>query len=286
MFGILGIIDSLKERFAPIESFVGRLSPNGGWPIRPLVPTIAQRVRWEATLHFKRSTALVVTLIIALLCGPANANTVCGASSKAGEMCSCKVLELRPTQFVVGMIEVKNKEAELASKSGPTLSVYQRRHPEPTVKGPGGALFIIDHHHLARAMADQGVETTLCQLQADYSALDPDSFWAKMAEQRWLYLYDENGNGPLSPADLPRTVEGLKDDPYRSLASAVRDSGGFAKVSTPFAEFEWANYFRSSGISKADIQDNFEKSVKDGSRIARKGKACSLPGYKGPNPCR
>jgi hypothetical protein len=237
-------------------------------------------------LHFKRSTVLVATLSIAPLCGPANANTVCGASSKAGDLCSCKVLELRPTQFAVGMVEVKDKEAELASKSGPALSAYQRHHPEPTVKGPGGALFMTDHHHLARAMADQDIDTTVCLLQADYSDLDLDSFWAKMAEQHWVYLYDENGNGPRSPADLPRTVQGLKDDPYRSLASAVRDGGGFAKASTPFAEFEWADYFRSSGISKADIQDNFKKSVKEGSRIARKREACALPGYKGPHPCR
>ena len=228
----------------------------------------------------------MAALTITLLCGPANATTACGASSKTGDLCTCKVLELRPTQFAVGMVAVKNKEAELASKSGPTLSAYQRKHPEPAVKGPGGALFITDHHHLARAMADRGIETTSCQLEADYSALDPSAFWAKMAEKNWVYLFDENGKGPRDPADLPATVEGLKDDPYRSLAGAVRDSGGFAKVSTPFAEFDWANYFRSSGISRADIEGNFKKSVKEASAIATKRDACSLPGYKGPSTCK
>jgi len=184
------------------------------------------------------------------------------------------------------MIGVKDKEVVLASKSGPTLSAYQRKHPEPTVKGPGGALFITDHHHLARAMADRGIETTFCQLVADYSDLDPGAFWVKMAEQHWVYLYDENGVGPHGPVDLPATVEGLKDDPYRSLASAVRDRGGFVKVSTPFAEFEWANYFRFSGISKAEIQGNFRKSVKEASVIAASRDACSLPGYRGPGPCK
>jgi hypothetical protein len=134
-------------------------------------------------------------------------------------------------------------------------------------------------------MADRGIETTSCQLEADYSGLDPSAFWAKMAEQRWVYLYDENGKGPRDPTDLPTTVEGMKDDPYRSLAGAVRDNGGFAKVSTPFAEFEWANYFRSSGISAAYIQGNFRKAVKEASAIATKRNACSLPGYKGPSPC-
>jgi hypothetical protein len=228
----------------------------------------------------------VSALTVTALCGSANAATACGASSKKGDLCTCKVLELRPTQFAVGMIAVKNKETELASKSGPKLSAYQHKHPAPVVKGPDGALFVTDHHHLALAMADRGIETTFCQLEADYSGLDTGSFWATMAAQRWVYLYDENGKGPGSPADLPRTVEGLKDDPYRSLASAVRDNGGFAKVSTRFAEFEWANYFRSSGISVADIQGNFKKSVKEASAIAMKREACSLPGYMGPSSCR
>jgi hypothetical protein len=218
--------------------------------------------------------------------GPVHAITPCVAASRVGDVCACKVLELRPTQLAVGMIQVQNKEAELASKAGPKLNVYEQKHPEPVVKGPGNALFITDHHHLALAMADLGIETTTCQLEADYSGLEPGSFWAKMKEQHWVYLYDENGKGPRSPADLPRTVAGLKDDPYRSLASAVRDAGGFSKVSTPFAEFEWANYFRSSGISAADIRGNFRKSVDEASAIAAKHDACSLPGYNGPNPCQ
>jgi hypothetical protein len=231
------------------------------------------------------ASSVLSALAIMLLCSPANATTACGTSSKAGDLCSCNVLELRPTQFAVGMIEVKDKEAELASKSGPKLSAYQQKHPAPVVIGPGGALFITDHHHLARAMADRGIETTVCRLDADYSGLDPDSFWAKMAERHWVYLYDENGKGPRAPADLPRTVEGLKDDPYRSLAKAVQDSGGFAKASTPFAEFEWANYFRASGISRAEIQSNFSQSVTKASAIAMKRDACRLPGYSGAGPC-
>ena len=76
----------------------------------------------------------VSALTITLLCGPANATTACSASYKTGDLCTCKVLELHPTQFAVGMIAVKDKETELASKSGPTLSAYQRKHPEPVVK--------------------------------------------------------------------------------------------------------------------------------------------------------
>ncbi len=225
-------------------------------------------------------------LAITLLCGQANATTACGAWSKTGELCTCKVLELHPTQFAVGMIEVEDKETELASKSGSALSAYQRKHAEPVVVGPGGELFIIDHHHLARAMADRGIEATSCKLEANYSALDPSAFWARMAENHWVYLYDEKGRGPREPADLPGTVKGLKDDPYRSLAGAVRHDGGYAKVSTPFADFAWANFFRASGISAVEIQNDFDRAVDDASAIAMKREACSLPGYKGASTCK
>jgi hypothetical protein len=242
----------------------------------------------QAKRHHRMSKLPVLisatALAIALLCSGAQTATDCGAPTKPGGLCSCRVLELRPTQLAVGMIEVREKEAELSSKSGSKLVAYQQKHPEPVVKGPGGALFITDHHHLARAMADLGIETTFCQLEADYSAFDPSAFWAKMEGQHWVYLYDENGKGPREPADLPSTVEGLKDDPYRSLSGAVRHDGGFVKVSTPFAEFKWADFFRSK-ILVTDIDKDFRKAVRKASAFASERNACALPGYKGPSPC-
>jgi len=193
------------------------------------------------------------------------------------------VLELHPTQLAVGMIEVREKEADLAAKKSSKRDAYLKKHPEPVVRGPGDALFITDHHHLARAAVDQHIEATYCEVKADYSKLASGPFWAKMEEQHWVYLYDENGKGPHDPADLPTTVEGLKDDPYRSLAGAVRDKGGFAKVKTPFAEFKWADFFRNK-ISIAEINEDFKKAVQKASAMAATRDACSLPGYQGP-PC-
>jgi hypothetical protein len=226
-----------------------------------------------------------IACTLALLHHPVPAADRCGVATKPGQICSCDVLELRPTQLAVGMIEVREKEADLSAKSAAMLAAYRQKHPEPIVKGPGGALFITDHHHLARTMADIGIATTSCQLAADYSTLDAGSFWAKMQERHWLYLYDEHGQGPGDPANLPNTVKGLQDDPYRCLAGAVRHSGGFAKVETPFAEFKWADFFRSK-IPVADIDEDFQKAVTKASTLATKRSACALPGYKGPDPCR
>jgi hypothetical protein len=105
-----------------------------------------------------------------------------------------------------------------------------------------------------------------------------------MTEQNWVYLYDENGKGHHDPNDLPANVEGLKDDSYRSLAGGVLRNGGFAKVSTPFAEFKWAEFFRTR-IPIAEIDGNFTSAVDKASAMAMTREACSLPGYKGP-PCQ
>jgi len=36
----------------------------------------------------------------------------------------------------------------------------------------------------------------------------------------------------------------LADDPYRSVAGELRRQGGFAKDTTPFSEFLWADFLR------------------------------------------
>ena len=39
------------------------------------------------------------------------------------------------------------------------------------------------------------------------------------------------------------TVAELIDDPFRSLAGELRRAGGFAKDTTPFSEFLWADFY-------------------------------------------
>lgn len=43
------------------------------------------------------------------------------------------------------------------SKKQAKLEEYLRSHAVPVVRGPGGALYLIDHHHLAAALAKNGV---------------------------------------------------------------------------------------------------------------------------------
>ena len=49
----------------------------------------------------------------------------------------------------------------------------------------------------------------------------------------------------------------MEDDPYRSLAGELRAIGGFAKDSSPFSEFLWADFLRPRIKPKA-IKADFE----------------------------
>jgi hypothetical protein len=190
----------------------------------------------------------------------------------------CKVDGLHPTQLAVGMEEVKEKEHKFKKMDGNELEKYEQDNPEPVVAGPGGALYIIDHHHLARALMDIGVNKTYCTQMADYSRLMAPAFWKKMEEKKWVYTYDEYGNGPRPYSEIPDTVGGLKDDPYRSLAGAVRSAGGYEKTDAPFAEFKWADFFRDK-FSRKDLINDFDHSVNKAVKIAHSPAASALPGY-------
>jgi hypothetical protein len=190
----------------------------------------------------------------------------------------CSVAQLHPTQLAVGMQEVRDKAHKLSKMDGHELEKYEKDHPEPVVKGPGGALYIIDHHHLARALMEIGVDSTYCVSEADYTRLGAAAFWKQMESNKWVYMYDEYGEGPKPYSQLPATVAGLKDDPYRSLAGAVRDAGGYDKTSTPFAEFTWADFFRAK-FTRQDLADDFDKCVKKGVKLAGSPAASGLPGY-------
>ena len=62
---------------------------------------------------------------------------------------------------------------------------------------------------------------------------------------------------------MPKSVADLKDDPFRSLAGELRRTGGFAKDTTPFSEFLWADFLRRK-LSRKAVEDNFDKALEKG----------------------
>ncbi len=104
------------------------------------------------------------------------------------------------------------------------------------VRGPRGELYMIDHHHLTRALFEIGVKSAYVAVLSDWSRESKRKFWQKMIEKKFTYLIDSNGKA-IDPADLPQHIEALQDDPHRSLAYFVREQNGFTKSKKPFSEF-------------------------------------------------
>ena len=191
------------------------------------------------------------------------------------------ILSLRPTQMTVGMREVKEKRKRWREhKSNKKRAELLGKHMIPVVLGPDQRNYVVDHHHLARALHDEGVKDILVTVIADLTMVDRDAFWGVMDHKRWAYPYDARGERRHF-RDLPKTVEGLKDDPFRSLAGELRRAGGFAKDTTPFSEFLWADFLRSR-IPRKSVEDNFAKAMEKGLALAKGHGAIYLPGWCGP----
>jgi hypothetical protein len=196
----------------------------------------------------------------------------------AGTRCLVDVQSLHPTQIAVGLAEVRMRAARLLGMKAKKQESTLRSKEVPVVIGPGGVPFIVDRHHLVRLLLDTNLRSQAYALvRANWRDLSLDEFWKRMRENHWVYLYDERGQGPRSPADLPENVAGLKDDPYRTLAWLVRERGGYAKTEVPFAEFQWANFFRSR-IPEAALA-NLKDAEALAFKLAASPEASALPGF-------
>ena len=72
------------------------------------------------------------------------------------------ILSLRPTQMTVGMREVKEKRQRWREhKSKKKQAELLGKHMIPVVLGPDKRHYVVDHHHLARALHDEGVKDIL-----------------------------------------------------------------------------------------------------------------------------
>ncbi len=194
------------------------------------------------------------------------------------------ILSLRPTQMTVGMIEVKEKRKRLREywrehKSEQKQGEFLGRHMIPVVLGPNKRHYVVDHHHLARALHDEGVKDILVTVIADLTMVDPDAFWGVLDNHRWVYPFDAKGERRHF-SEIPKTVTGLKDDPFRSLAGELRRVGGFAKDTTPFSEFLWADFLRRN-LSRKSVEANFAKAVEKALTLAQGKDAVYLPGWCG-----
>src|ERR1700674_1913692 len=100
------------------------------------------------------------------------------------------IRELRPTQITVGMREVEAKRRRWRDKSEEKGAKFLGHHMMPVILGPKDHHYIIDHHHLSRALLDEGVEEVLVTVAANLRRLDKDEFWTFVDNRGWLHPFD------------------------------------------------------------------------------------------------
>lgn len=251
--------------------------------------------------------ALFCTMTLTLLAGhPAKAEKpVCDASMKPfqadvdlyksdinpnkknyQQLCKIELDNLHPTQFSVGMYEVHEKADAFRKMTNDDLKDDLNHNPEPIVIGPGGKMYIIDHHHLARSLyqmnADLKAKGKPVLLKHTYAIVienksdisSTTEFWNFMEKNNWAYPYNNKGihSAPVT-LEKVHTVMDLEDDPFRTLAGETRckvkedctKKQWFKPANAaPFVEFLWAKVFRSmdefKGLTELN-EDNIKESL-------------------------
>jgi len=187
---------------------------------------------------------------------------------------------LHPTQLTLGMREVKRRAKAMQALSRPELAALIARKAIPHVIGPRGRPYIVDHHHLCRALLRiDHDKVVLGEQVADWSDLDLPSFWHRMESANLCWPIDTEGNRRPC-VKIPSHVKELTDNPWRTLARGVRGRG-YSNEDTPFQEFMWGNYYRSfmtTRLLEVDLDLAEELAIK----VSRLDEAQDLPGYLGP----
>ncbi len=193
-----------------------------------------------------------------------------------------EIAELRPTQMTVGLREVAAKRREWRDAKGDKRLKILGMHAVPTVIGPKGRFYVVDHHHLARALLEEGEKTLQVYVQADLGHVEKAAFWTVLDNSGWCHAYDHKGRRCELSA-IPKSLADMADDPYRSLAGQLRRSGGFAKTDKPFSEFIWADFLRRR-IDADQVETDFADALVKALELARSGDARYLPGWCGVEP--
>ena len=154
------------------------------------------------------------------------------------------IRDLHPTQFTVGLREVERKRQQFRAARGRARVELLERLTIPVIVGPLGRLYVVDRHHWLRALASEGVGNVELTVMADLQRLSQRAFWVELNRRDWCHPHDADGLR-RDPAEIPSTIFRLRDDPFRSLASALRRATGAAKPASLFGECKLANALRS-----------------------------------------
>jgi hypothetical protein len=189
-----------------------------------------------------------------------------------------EIADLRPTQVTVGMREVRVKGKRWREKHRDKAANYLNTHPIPVILGPDMRHYIIDRHHLTLALCGEGVREVPVLIAASMSGLGFDEFWATLESRNWTHPFDDQGR-QCPYDDIPTSVGDLMDDPYRSLAGALKRAGGYVKDRAPFSEFRWADFLRGR-IKRESVEHDFGHALALAINLAQSTEASALPGWR------
>jgi hypothetical protein len=187
------------------------------------------------------------------------------------------ISDLFPTQVTVGMREIEIKRRQWRERSNQKVANYLNTHRIPVILGPDAHHYIIDRHHLTLALHDEGVREVPVSIVADMGKFDFGEFWTTLEGRGWTHPFDDKGRR-RSYDNMPTSVDGLIDDPFRSLAGAVKRAGGYAKDKSPFSEFRWADFLRER-ITRDLVERHFGRALALAMNLSQSAEAAGLPGW-------
>ena len=181
--------------------------------------------------------------------------------------------------MTLGLDEVASRAAKIAAMEPNDLGALLKKKPIPFVLGPGKQIYIVDHHHLARALWSLKIpEAVLGDQLADWSDKETKEFWRFMESHHYCWPIDAEGNRRPYAA-IPTSIADLTDNIWRTLGRRLRGVA-FEDLDTPYQEFMWGDYFRTF-MSRRLIELEFDLAAEVAAKLSRLPEAQDLPGYWG-----
>ncbi|WDO02615.1 chromosome partitioning protein ParB [Aeromonas allosaccharophila] len=203
----------------------------------------------------------------------------CQSDTAVGNWCEIGIDALHPTQGGVGQLQVDETQATLAGMSAKQLDKLMKKKEIPVVIAPDGGYWLVDRHHLTKALWQQGIKDARVKVIGRLQ--DKANFWSQMQNNHWAWLKDEKGQ-PLTPEQLPSRIDQLPDYSYRTLAGLLQDAGYFRKdKQVYFVEFAWASWLGKQMQWMPVDNSNLAARLQQAKRLACGSDASDLPGYPG-----
>lgn len=191
------------------------------------------------------------------------------------------VWETEATQPGIGGIEVDYKARRFKKQYRKSKSKFIAAIEDKIARivACGDGIYLIDGNHSDVALARSGLMPFMrVEIKDRVSGLSRAECAEWLERNGYTQLYSISEGRTLRFDELPRNVVNLPDEPYRSLAWTVRKTGGYEKVETDYAEFEWGKFLRTK-IPPERLAADFRAATLEALAYAHSDEAKNLPGF-------